>query len=230
MPAYMERREMTERLSVYIAKLDKSIKRKFSKDTAHDIYHLYRVYTLALKIQKKEGGDRLVIGVAAFLHDIHRMMQAETGKFCHPKDSLPIIKQLLTSVGFPKDKFARVLHVIEHHEEYSFSYNGRTVHDTETLIVQDADNLDAMGAIGIARTFAFSAQLKVPMWNPDIDKKTKHYDEHKTDKTVLDHFHNKLLRLKDTMSTKTAKSIAKGRHEYMKEYVDRFKKEWNGKL
>jgi uncharacterized protein len=192
--------------------------------------HLYRVYNMALRIQKKEGGDRLVIGVAAFLHDIHRVMQADTGKFYPPKDSLPTVKKLLESIGFPKDKINKVLHVVEFHEEYSFSYKGRTAHDIETLIVQDADNLDATGAMGIARSFTFQSQLKIPMWHPGKEKMTKHFDEHRTDKTVIDHFYNKLLRLKDSMNTKTAKAIAKGRHEYMVAYVKRFKDEWFAKI
>jgi len=217
-------------LDKFIVLLDKKIKGRFSRDSAHDIDHLYRVYSMALNIQKKEHGDRLVIGVAAFLHDIHRIIQAKNGKYCHPKDSLPIIKKFLLDVKFPKDKIDDVLHVIEYHEEYSFSYKGRTVHDIETLIVQDADNLDSMGAIGIARTFGFSAQLNHLMWVPDDEKKTRHFDEHKTDETAIDHFYNKLLRLKDTMNTRTAKSLAKERHVYMQGFLVRFKKEWVAEL
>jgi len=214
----------------FIALLDKKIAREFSRDSAHDMDHLHRVYNLALNIQKKEHGDRLVIGVAAFMHDIHRMMQSEDGKFVPPKDSIPIIKRLLISVKFPEDKIDDVLHVIEYHEEYSFSYEGRTVHDIETLIVQDADNLDSMGAIGIARTFDFSAHLNHSMWIPDNEKKTRNFDEHRTDNTAIDHFYNKLLKLKDSMNTATAKKIAKERHEFMVKFLERFKDEWVAKI
>ncbi|MFA5797414.1 MAG: HD domain-containing protein [Candidatus Woesearchaeota archaeon] len=217
-------------LKKYICALDAKIQKQFSKDSCHDLYHLYRVYTLALAIQRKEGGDRLVIGVAAFLHDLHRVMQIETGAYCEPAASLPKIKTLLESVQFPKEKISAVLHAVEFHEEYTFSKNGKTVYDIETLIVQDADNLDAIGAIGIGRTFGFSNQLQVPMWNPSIPLGKKYYDEHMPkDPSTLHHFYSKLLRLKDTMNTKTAKKMALGRHHYMQEFVREFMDEWNGR-
>ena len=77
--------DKNNQLDKFIASLDKKVRKKFSFDTAHDMDHLYRAYNLALRIQKKEHGDKLIIGVAAFLHDIHRMKQVETGKFVHQK-------------------------------------------------------------------------------------------------------------------------------------------------
>ncbi|MGV8150546.1 MAG: HD domain-containing protein [Candidatus Woesearchaeota archaeon] len=218
-------------LDSYIKKLDTLIRHKFSKDSCHDIYHLYRVYYLSLKIQEKEGGDKLVIGVAAFLHDIHRIMQAETGKYVYPKESLETIKPLLVQVKFPKNKIDKILHVIEYHEEYSFSKNGKTVNDIETLIVQDADNLDAIGAIGIGRTFSFNTRTNRPMWDPSEPFiKTYYSEENPPEPSTLHHFHYKLLKLKDNMNTKTAKKIANHRHKYLKEFIKEFISEWYGKL
>ncbi len=217
-------------LKRYIGALDRKIRTQFSRDSCHDLYHLYRVSTLALNIQKKEGGDRLVIGAAAFLHDIHRVMQLETGRYTDPKSSLPKIKTLLDAVHFPQEKIPAVLHAVEFHEEYSFSKNGKTARDIETCIVQDADNLDAMGAIGIGRTFGFSNQLQVPMWNPDIPLGRKYFDEDlPKDPSTLHHFYSKLLRLKDTMNTPTARALAQKRHDYMQGFVREFLDEWRGK-
>jgi uncharacterized protein len=236
----MERRKITRKfegkmsdkiLSSYIKKLDINLRHRFSKDACHDMYHLYRVYSLALKIQSKEGGDRIVIGVAAFLHDIHRVIQSETGKYCNPEDSLPVVKKILYDVDFPKDKIPSVLHVIAHHEEYSFAKRGKTVNDIETLIVQDADNLDAMGAIGIGRAFGFASLLGRPMWNPNARLNKRHYEESKsdTDPSTLHHFHSKLLKLKDNMHTKTAKKMALVRHNYMLQFLKQFTDEWYGR-
>jgi uncharacterized protein len=184
---------------------------------------------MALRIQSKEGGDRLVIGVAAFIHDVHRFIQADSGKYCTPKDSLPIVKRFLEDIGFPQDKLQEVLHVVEHHEDYGFSKKGKIVKDIETLIVQDADNIDAMGAIGMARTFAFAALLKEPLWIPSSESKRKYHDESKLEVSAIHHFYNKLFKLKNNMNTKTAKKIAVSRHKYMLDFVKQFKDEWYGR-
>jgi uncharacterized protein len=217
-------------LNVYINKLKVLIADRFTKDSSHDIAHFSRVYNIALKIQKKEGGDRLIIGVGAFVHDVHRSIQADTGKYCEPKDSLPIVKNLLNKINFPKDKIDGVLHVVEYHEEYSFTKKGKTVHDIETLVVQDADNLDAMGAVGIARTFTFGAKFNRPLWIPDLSYKKKYYADSKIEESTLMHFESKLLKLLANMNTKAGKQFAKERHQYMVKFVDRFKREWKGDL
>jgi uncharacterized protein len=214
-----------------IEKLEQQIKEVFSaENSGHDIYHLKRVLNLTLHIQKKEGGDRLVIATAAFLHDIHRIMQKETGKFCSPKDSLPRVKEILQKTGLPKNNMNKILHCIEFHEEYAFSDNGKTVKDIETLILQDADNLDAMGAIGIARAFAYGGANNVPMWIPDVPFGKQAFDESKKDPSGIHHFYSKLLKLNDNMNTKTAKKMAENRHRILKNFLKEFFKEWEGKI
>ncbi|MBU1653064.1 HD domain-containing protein, partial [bacterium] len=138
------------------------------ESSGHDINHLKRTKNLALHIQEIEGGDPLVLAAAALLHDVHRLKQSQTGVFCSPEASLPQVLMILREAQFPSDKIGKVLHCVQYHEEYSFSANGRTVDDIETLILQDADNLDAMGAIGIGRTFLFGGAHQVPMWAPEI--------------------------------------------------------------
>lgn len=210
-------------------KLEKEIKSMFYSDTTgHDIYHLKRVVNVALHIQEKEGGDKLVIAVAALLHDVHRIMYKQTGKYCSPKDSLPKIVKILKKIDLPKDKVEKILHCIEHHEEYVFSEKGKTVEDKETLILQDADNLDATGALGIARTFMFSGGMKQSLWKPEIPLERENYDESDEGISAIHHFYSKLLRLKDNMNTETAKEMALERHKFMEQFLDEFFKEWKG--
>jgi uncharacterized protein len=195
-----------ENVNLVIGKLEGEIKSLFSLDSSgHDLYHLKRVLDLSLNIQKREGGDKLVIAAAAFLHDVHRIMQNETGEYCHPKDSLPKIKEILKTINIAPDVEEKVLHCVEFHEEYGFSEKGRTVKDIETLILQDADNLDAMGAIGIARAFSFGGSKGRPIYLPEIPINTKLYNDIVLGESDIHHFYSKLLRLENNMNTKTAK-------------------------
>ena len=155
-------------MSQYLNQIEKVIHELFSSEASgHDVNHLKRTLNIALHIQEKEGGDKIVIGAASLLHDIHRLTERETGEFCPPKDSLPKIRKILQEVNFPKEKIDNVLHCIEFHEEYNFSSTGKTVNDLETLILQDADNIDGIGAIGVGRTFSFGGAHKLPMWIPE---------------------------------------------------------------
>ncbi len=210
-----------------VAKLKKMFLSDFS---GHDAEHLIRVCNIALQIQKKEGGDRVVIGAAALLHDTHRLLEGKTGKFCHPRDSLDDVRSILDKVGLDKKHIDKVLHCVEFHEEYSFSTKGNPVKDVETLVLQDADNLDAIGAVGIARAFAFGGANNIPIWIPDEPFKRQHYEESAIDCSGIHHFYTKLLKLKNNMNTGTGKQIATKRHEFMKSYLDHFFKEWSGDI
>lgn len=209
--------------------IETEIKTLFSSDSSgHDFYHLQRVFNLAMTIQSKEGGDKIVIGAAALTHDVHRIIEVQTGKFCSPKDSLPRVKAILDKTDLSEDQKKHVLHCVEFHEEYNFSKDGKTVQDLETLILQDADNLDAMGAIGIARTFMFGGSHRVPMWIPEFPNDRQLYDEASRDPSVIHHFHSKLLKLKDNMNSKTGIEMAQERHRVMKRFILEFKSEWEG--
>lgn len=213
-----------------IHQLEEEIKEFFyQENSGHDIYHLKRTLNNALIIQEKEGGDKLIITVSAFLHDVHRVIQKETGKFCSSKDSLPKIKEILDKTKLTEKQKEKVLHCIEYHEEYNFSKNGKTVNDIETLILQDADNLDAMGAMGIGRTFSFGRANNVPMWIPEKPFNRNTFDDSEHDPSTIHHFYSKLLKLKDNMNTETARKIANGRHKFMELFLQEFFDEWNGK-
>lgn len=213
-----------------INKLEEEIGELFHGDgSGHDMHHLKRVLNVALSIQEKEGGDKLIIAISAFLHDIHRIIEKETGKFCHPRDSLLEIEKILNLIDLTKQQKEKILHCIEFHEEYSFSQNGKTVNDIETLILQDADNLDSMGALGIGRTFTFGGSKNIPMWIPEKSFSRDIFDESENDISSIHHFRSKLLRLGDNMNTKTAQNMSRKRHEFMELFFQEFFDEWSGK-
>ena len=220
-------------LEKILEKVEAETKLFFSSDSSgHDLYHLKRTMKLALHIQEKEGGDKAVIAIASLLYDVHRVIQGETGKYCSPEDSLPKVREILGKVGFSdKEKIDKILNCIKVHEEYDFSDNGKTSKDIESLIVQDADNLDAMGAIGIARVFAYGGAHHIPMWTPEVALPTgKWTDDGKKSVSQIHHFYEKLLRLKDNMNTKTGKELAGKRHELLEDYLAEFFKEWKVKI
>lgn len=200
------------------------------ESSGHDITHLVRTNNIACNLQHKEGGDREVILVASLAHDIHRLIEKESGKFCTPADSLASVRELLSGIKINPEKIDKILHCIEFHEEYGFSKQGKTVNDIETLILQDADNLDAMGAIGIARTLLFSSAHNVPLWRPDLPIDREHFNESKKDPSNIHHFYSKLLRLKDNMNTEAGKELAEGRDAFMREFLEHFFKEWSGEI
>ena len=210
--------------------LEWKVKELFHNDSSgHDIYHLKRTLNAALTLQEKEGGDRLIIAVAAFLHDIHRIIKNDAGTYCSPKESLPKIKELLDTTNLSDNQKEKILHCIEFHEEYDFSEHGKTAQDIETLILQDADNLDAIGAIGIGRTFSYSGAHGRKMWIPEESFDKKKFNEGEEDPSTIHHFHSKLLKLKDNMNTATAKEIANKRHQFMELFLQEFFDEWAGK-
>jgi len=212
-----------------IQQLEKEIKKLFHKESSgHDIYHLKRTLNNALTLQEKEGGDKLIIAISAFLHDIHRIIQKETGKFCSPKDSLSKVKEILDKINLTEEQKEKILHCIEFHEEYNFSKKGKTVNDIETLVLQDADNLDAIGAIGIGRTFSFGGANNVTAWIPEKPFDRHTFEESEKDISTIHHFYSKLLKLKENMNTKTGKKMADKRHKFMEIYLDKFFREWKG--
>lgn len=221
---------MADKLDYFAGVLRPKIKDLFHLEaTGHDIQHLERVYNLALHLQEKEGGDRLVIGVAALLHDIHRLMKRPDGKLTMPVESLPQIESILLGIDFPKDLLPKVLRAIELHEDYSFGVQNQSAQDIETKILQDADRLEAIGAIGVARCFAFGGAHGKPIFDPSFPLTGSQYDSSEAkDPSQIHHFYSKLLKLGSDMHTKTGKAIAKKRHAFMKTFVDQFLDEWSG--
>ena len=165
--------------------------------TSHDDGHVRRVLRWAIYLAKKEGADIEVVKKAAELHDIAR------DRPNHAIEGAKIAREILRSEGYDEDFIAKVVHCIESHS-FSSRIEPKTL---EAKILSDADKLDAMGAIGVARAFIYSG-------------------EHgRSIEETLKHFEDKLLKLKDLMHTKTAKQVAEDRHRFMLEFYERLKRE-----
>lgn len=214
-------------LEKYVEQLKPLVLELFKDDSSgHDISHLERTMNIAIYLQEKEGGDKIIIGLAAFLHDVHRIMQNEIGKFVSPKDSLDTVRKILSNIDLTEEQINKICYCIEYHEEYNWNRNN--VDDLNTLILQDADNLDAIGAIGVGRTFNYGGAHKIPMYDLEIPLIEDNYSEEDgDDDTSIHHFYHKLFKLGDNMNTKTAKELSKRKIKFMKKFVDEFLLEWN---
>jgi uncharacterized protein len=194
----------------------------------HDWFHIQRVYLNSEQIARGEDIDILVVSLGALLHDI------ADAKFYNGDESVgpKIAKRFLESLGVDPGTITHVINIINNISfKNSLSNNGRPKFDSKELqIVQDADRLDAMGAIGIARAFNYGGFKNREMYNPDIAPNlnlTK--EEYKKSKApTINHFYEKLLLLKDKMNTHTGKKMAEERHKYMLDFLKQFYKEWNG--
>lgn len=182
---------------------------------------------IAISLCDKENGDKLIVGISAFMHDIHRIMQNETGKFVSPKESLSKVREILCNTNLSEDIVNKICYCIEYHENYN--WNGNNVSDINALILQDADNLDAIGAIGIGRSFSYGGAHKMLMYDEEIPlNNAKDYSEVMVDPSTIHHFYHKLFNLADNMNTKTGKEQAIVRTEFMKKFVNEFLDEWHG--
>ena len=193
-------------------------------DAVHDCFHIERVWKLSKKIAEKEGGNLEVIELSALLHDI------ADPKFHNGDETLAlkISQNFLEEIHVNAKLIEQVLFVIKN---ISFKNRAEAPENPplELQIVQDADRLDAIGAIGIARTFNFGGFKNNLMYHPEIKPNLGMNKEEykKSNGTTINHFYEKLLLLKDLMNTETAKKIASERHDFMLQFLDEFYKEWN---
>jgi uncharacterized protein len=185
----------------------------------HSLQHSKRVLELCLRIaEEEEEGDVIILQAAAILHDIAIPV---SGRRDHAKESAKIAEKILKRIGFPEKNVTRVLYTINTHR-FSDKKQPNTV---EAKILQDADRLDAIGAIGIARCFAFGGREERALYD-----KTEVPDEYDPEKEVssLTHIKEKLLKIKDTLHTTTAKRIAEERHQFTIEFIKRLTLEIQG--
>lgn len=196
--------------------------------SGHDFEHLRRVADMAAFIQKKEGGNKKILLISSYLHDIHRLMQKKAGKYISPKESLDEVNKVLNELDLTNEEKEEICYCIENHENYNWNNNVKNIN---ALILQDADNMDAIGAIGIARTFSYGGANQIPMYsNRHKAQIINNYNERNYAKEeTITHFHHKLLNLYNNMNTKTAKKIARKRTKFMKKYLVEFMKEWDFK-
>lgn len=202
------------------------VQKELSHDrTGHDWWHIERVRKLAKVIGKAEGADMQVVELAALLHDIADYKFHKGDSTVGPKKA----QAWLESMEVDENVINHVVQIIAT-MSYSSGLQGKQVTSIEGMVVQDADRLDAIGAVGIARCFAYGGSKGHEIYNPDIPPRTElNVEEYKKDTgTQINHFYEKLLLLKDRMNTKTAKQLAEKRHTFMENFLSEFYDEWNG--
>jgi len=193
----------------------------------HDWFHIERVYKNSLLIAKKEDVNEFVVILGALLHDI------ADSKFHKGDDTIGPQKarEFLFKENVDSVVIEHVINIIKHISYSSNIEDKNTFRSLELDVVQDADRLDAIGAIGIARTFNYGGFKNRAMYDPDIKPNLNMSKEEYKASTAptINHFYEKLLLLKDKMNTKTGKQIAEDRHNYMVTFLEQFYTEWHGK-
>ena len=200
------------------------LEEELGHDTSgHSLDHAIRVYKNAKAILMLEGGNERIVLISALVHDV-----IDPKLFDNHREQQAKLLIFLQTLGCSQSELEQIFYIIE-----NISYkggNGEPVKTLEAQIVQDADRLDAIGAIGIGRTFMYGGSKGSKMYDENIsvmefeDEAT--YRNHQG--TVINHFYEKLFKLKDLMNTETAKRLAYRRHEFMVKFVEQFLQEWNG--
>lgn len=191
--------------------------------SGHDWWHIVRVRQMAERLALEEGANSFICQMAALVHDLADEKVAGSEEV-----GLAEVRQLLDSLGLFDHQTQEILTIIQ-----GISYKGGTLRDVplslEGQIVQDADRLDAIGAIGVARTMVFSGHKQRPIHDPQVAvREQMTLEEYRSNQgTAISHFYEKLLKLKDLMNTQTAKRLAQGRHDFLELYLEQFYAEWN---
>jgi uncharacterized protein len=191
----------------------------------HDWWHIYRVWQTAKTIGIEEGADLPVVELAALLHDI------ADSKFHNGDEEIGPAKaqEFMESIGVEEDTITHVKDIIRY-MSFKASFAEVKFRSKELEVVQDADRLDALGAIGIARAFSYGGYKQREFYNPEIPPNLNMTKEEykKSSAPTINHFYEKLLLLKDKMNTSTGKRLAQQRHEFMELYLEQFYGEWDG--
>lgn len=193
----------------------------------HDWWHIYRVWKTAKQIATTENVDQEVVELGALLHDIADAKFHDGDESIGPQKA----KTFLESIAVEEKTITHVINIIE-----NISFKGgnfeQKFHSSELAVVQDADRLDALGAIGIARTFNYGGFKNRLLYDPSIPPNLNMTKEEykKSTAPTINHFYEKLLLLKERMNTATGKTMAQKRHEFMEDYLKQFYAEWEGEL
>lgn len=203
-------------------KIKEFVKELLAKEySGHDYYHCIRVYNNAMLICKDMDCDKQLVSVASLLHDV------DDAKLFDSKD-YDNARKILNDLNYEKDFIEKVINIIK---DVSFKGKDSVIPSSlEGKIVQDADRLDAIGAIGIARTFAYGGNHNRLIYDPSIKPNLNmDYNQYKNaNNPTINHFYEKLLLLKDMMNLEKSKQIAIHRHKFMEEYLKEFYDEWDG--
>lgn len=200
------------------------VRNTFNNDySGHDYFHTLRVYKMAARIAEQENADLIIVQLAALLHDVDDIkLSPET--YANKDKAVDFLRKHSIS----EEMIKTICNIIG---EVSFRGTDSITPETiEGMCVQDADRLDAMGAVGIARTFAYGGShnriIHDPEIKPTVNMNADKYQSHIS--TSINHFYEKLFQLKDLMNTDTAKKIAEQREDYMRAYISEFLDEWDG--
>lgn len=193
-------------------------------EAGHDWWHVQRVRNTANRMARTEAVDALVVELTALLHDI------ADSKFNNGDEEIGprLAGEFLTAEGLDAERVQHVQQIIRH-MSFKAGFDAPTFRSAELEVVQDADRLDAIGAIGIARAFTYGGFKNRELYNPDIAPNlsmSKEEYKHTTAPTI-NHFYEKLLLLKDRMNTATGRQLAEQRHQFMEQYLEQFYAEWN---
>jgi uncharacterized protein len=193
----------------------------------HDWWHIYRVWQLSKHIASSENASLFIVELGALLHDIADSKFHAGNEELGPQKA----RAFLSSLGVEDPVIEHVENIILH-ISFKGGNEAQQFRSLELDIVQDADRLDALGAIGIARTFNYGGFKNRELYNPDIKPDLHMTKEEYKNSTAptLNHFYEKLLLLKDRMNTSTGQQMAEQRHQFMETYLDEFYKEWNGEI
>jgi uncharacterized protein len=192
--------------------------------SGHDWFHVERVRGMARRLAEKEDADAFVVELASLLHDVGDWKFNDGDETAGPRE----IHVLLAKHEVPEDIAARVVEIVA-----TMGFKGGAARPPMTTIegkvVQDADRLDAIGAIGIARTFAYGGHKGRVLHDPDIPPMTNFTKEQylKNSGPTLNHFYEKLVKLRGLLNTDSARAVAEGRHAFLEEYLNRFLAEWD---
>jgi uncharacterized protein len=207
--------------AAWIPELEQEVRRYLNGESSgHDPWHAFRVRDLAIRVASAIGADIEVVQGAALLHDIGHV----SGRGEHAQRGASLAADLLLSCGFPSEKLRAVTSCIEQHDWLPRRSGDPQSSTLEYQAFADADRLDALGAIGIARTFAFGGAHSRPIWNPEPNAAQGPYGV-----SSIHHFYDKLLRLPGDMYTEPGRHLAAQRVAVMEEFLRTFNLQWDGK-
>ena len=195
-------------------------------ESGHDWSHIERVYKNSMRIAETEKVDELIVALGALLHDI------ADSKFNNGDEEIgpEMAEEFLNTLDLDVKTIDSVVDIVRNISfKNSLSEEHHGVKTMELQVVQDADRLDAIGAIGIARAFNYGGYKNRPLYNPDISPNLQMTKEEykRSQNPTINHFYEKLLLLRDQMNTRTGRAMAEERHKFMLEFIERFKSEWN---
>jgi uncharacterized protein len=220
----MDKKQLIEKTSAYVKETLKGA------EGGHDWFHIERVYNNAKLIAKAEDVDLFVVELGALLHDIADAKFHDGDESIGPKKAASFLEGIMV----PADIIEHIVNIVIHVSFKSGLESDATVkfNSLELQVIQDADRLDAIGAIGIARAFNYGGFKNRSLFDPEIAPKLNQDKEtyKKSKAPTINHFYEKLLLLKDKMNTQTGKRIAEKRHAFMEQFLKEFYDEWQGKI